>query len=692
MNDQQRLAFVDGEIAGLKHDEREILLANGAVSTLYGLRWPKGYEPPQDVDISLFKIREKLGKLHDERWELRKALKLDPRTGAPPVKAAPMQTVDEGYFPELLGPISETGRGKYAKDCHGIRTGTPEIKHEACNNDTFHLIRYMVNDEAVSGLSLRATAEWRGQRSATIAEVFTAAAHRRQGYAAKLLEYARSYFRKVEHSKDLTTMGRAWKKAVRNPTGDDMSESSEPAINDKIVYIATLINPVDHKPYAVTWNAEDQKVYIIHPPAFAPHVGEIVGEGYFEDDEHDMYGGSVADTGCPRSHTPGGVTKRGAGLGLMLYSGLALTMAYTAGISASKRKGLNLPHRHPKACISSGPKGRSTKATKWWEAQRERGYVEEVSGGESEHVCEDDTTSYPIDAESLGIDSDFVSREAEEQHSDISEIEVDDFSIDEDSVTVRYRFCGWREGSEDGGTYVLKAKEVLDSGMVIDANEAITEDYTVPSLEVMRGLDLSGIEDWGFLKMIEDAFVFADGTAEDFRRFLSKQISPFLSRQGEKEGRAAGAYRGYARNPVEHSKAWLELYGDLIEAEEKAGSGRAKENPVEKNVDPYELRIGIDTEMEHTTDRNIAKKIALDHLREHPKYYTKLRSVGLVHRNGPERRKASRRDASDIKGLPCPRCGSTDTRNASNYGRIIHDRMHCLACGMLWTLRDDQRK
>jgi len=40
-----------------------------------------------------------------------------------------------------------------------------------------------------------------------------------------------------------------------------------------------------------------------------------------------------------------------------------------------------------------------------------------------------------------------------------------------------------------------------------------------------------------------------------------------------------------------------------------------------------ELQMGIKVEMEHTSDREIAKEIALDHLYEDPKYYTKLADI-----------------------------------------------------------------
>lgn len=40
-----------------------------------------------------------------------------------------------------------------------------------------------------------------------------------------------------------------------------------------------------------------------------------------------------------------------------------------------------------------------------------------------------------------------------------------------------------------------------------------------------------------------------------------------------------------------------------------------------------QLKMGIDTESEHTTHADVAREIALDHLNEKPDYYTKLDKV-----------------------------------------------------------------
>ena len=55
------------------------------------------------------------------------------------------------------------------------------------------------------------------------------------------------------------------------------------------------------------------------------------------------------------------------------------------------------------------------------------------------------------------------------------------------------------------------------------------------------------------------------------------------------------------------------------------GDGYAKkEGFTEKDADKKQLEMGIKVEMEHTTNKILAKRIALDHLAEIPDYYTRL--------------------------------------------------------------------
>jgi len=40
-----------------------------------------------------------------------------------------------------------------------------------------------------------------------------------------------------------------------------------------------------------------------------------------------------------------------------------------------------------------------------------------------------------------------------------------------------------------------------------------------------------------------------------------------------------------------------------------------------------QLEMGIKVEREHTSNKKIAREIAMDHLKEDPKYYTKLKKI-----------------------------------------------------------------
>ena len=47
-------------------------------------------------------------------------------------------------------------------------------------------------------------------------------------------------------------------------------------------------------------------------------------------------------------------------------------------------------------------------------------------------------------------------------------------------------------------------------------------------------------------------------------------------------------------------------------------------------INKSELKVGTVVEMEHTSDPQAAKEIAIDHLTEDPEYYSKLIKSGLV--------------------------------------------------------------
>jgi len=81
-------------------------------------------------------------------------------------------------------------------------------------------------------------------------------------------------------------------------------------------------------------------------------------------------------------------------------------------------------------------------------------------------------------------------------------------------------------------------------------------------------------------------------------------------------------------NNVEHEKVEEIIYYLFGKLAKFLVGGRANEKGVTaEDVDPEELRMGTDIETEHIDDKDIAKRIALDHLAEIPNYYTLLKKM-----------------------------------------------------------------
>lgn len=72
--------------------------------------------------------------------------------------------------------------------------------------------------------------------------------------------------------------------------------------------------------------------------------------------------------------------------------------------------------------------------------------------------------------------------------------------------------------------------------------------------------------------------------------------------------------------------------------------------PLTPRIDSHELALGIEHELEHTTDPRVARKIAEDHLREVPDYYSRLHAC--MPKDNPVRfRKSSDRVIMDEEPL-----------------------------------------
>ena len=55
----------------------------------------------------------------------------------------------------------------------------------------------------------------------------------------------------------------------------------------------------------------------------------------------------------------------------------------------------------------------------------------------------------------------------------------------------------------------------------------------------------------------------------------------------------------------------------------------AKKHGVDVSVVRAQIKMGTSVEKEHTDDAKEAAKIAMDHLVEDPRYYSKLKTLGL---------------------------------------------------------------
>ena len=76
--------------------------------------------------------------------------------------------------------------------------------------------------------------------------------------------------------------------------------------------------------------------------------------------------------------------------------------------------------------------------------------------------------------------------------------------------------------------------------------------------------------------------------------------------------------------------SYREFYEDILEEQVGTLTGGVGDATAPSNVNTHELAIGVQVEMEHTNNERIATEIALDHLTEDPKYYTKLVDAGLA--------------------------------------------------------------
>ena len=114
-----------------------------------------------------------------------------------------------------------------------------------------------------------------------------------------------------------------------------------------MIYLGLLINPKTKQPVHAMYDGGYVKIYtwLPEPGSRRPKL-QKVGAGYYDDEFE----------GCPRTHTPNGVTVKGMGLGTVLYSALALGTTYRQDVGLDQ------------ACVHSVSGDRSREAERWWAA------------------------------------------------------------------------------------------------------------------------------------------------------------------------------------------------------------------------------------------------------------------------------------------------------------------------------------
>lgn len=89
------------------------------------------------------------------------------------------------------------------------------------------------------------------------------------------------------------------------------------------------------------------------------------------------------------------------------------------------------------------------------------------------------------------------------------------------------------------------------------------------------------------------------------------------------------ADRSQNEYPVLVSKQFVEDLDALIDVSKNYITSTSVNESIDKELFAKQLKMGIKVEMEHTDDPKEAEKIARDHLKENPKYYSILKSVNL---------------------------------------------------------------
>ena len=146
----------------------------------------------------------------------------------------------------------------------------------------------------------------------------------------------------------------------------------------------------------------------------------------------------------------------------------------------------------------------------------------------------------------------------------------------------------------------------------------------IKSFAEKLGISIGKVEKyWDEAKEIVAKEYSKEKESEKFYGTAMKILKNKLKKhEGLTEGRLALFLTG------DYAQTITESIDDADFVEEFLNQGRAKEKGFTvEDADPKELEMGIEIEMEHTSNKMISQRIALDHLAEIKDYYTRLKKM-----------------------------------------------------------------
>lgn len=102
------------------------------------------------------------------------------------------------------------------------------------------------------------------------------------------------------------------------------------------------------------------------------------------------------------------------------------------------------------------------------------------------------------------------------------------------------------------------------------------------------------------------------------KRIIEEIFDPESGLEPQMQAPEADEPQGPERMPEEEPVYTLERFMQ---------EGKSRGNGEPKHFDPEQIEMGMQVEVEHTSNPEVARKIAEDHLTEIPDYYTRLKAV-----------------------------------------------------------------